>query len=159
MIKKKNQRMNFLLLILFSSVLFTVLASCVTVTEASEATEEPEQTTTQEPEPPAKIAVPQPPASVERINFVRGTESFDFTTTLSQNKSKGYLLWIRENQEMTIKTTGLSNIEVLDTNNSSMPLTERGENEWHVSIPENGTYTLIVAGEGSIEVFIHIPAL
>jgi hypothetical protein len=99
------------------------------------------------------------PASRERITFAAGTSTTSFPVFFTRGVLKAYLLTILAQQQLFVDADGDVTIVVLDSQNRLIvPVTVR-PGHWVGVNPLKGDCTIILRGDGMINLTINAPPL
>jgi hypothetical protein len=117
---------------------------------------------------PTPLALPSPQAvntatptaaitpvfSPQRVTFPRGSTSVTLPAQLGPGVAAGYVLRVMQGQKMTVRAMPRANIVVLDGQGQAIASAIRAI---QVTIPQTGDYTVVVSGNGNVQVEITIP--
>lgn len=108
--------------------------------------------------PPLTAAETIPPATTERVRFAVGATSATLEATLTRGAPIGYLLGIGAGQRLWVTATlGDVGFWVLDPDGKTLSPLSRTTRSGEYAIPRTGDYTLVLDGDGSVQVVVEIP--
>lgn len=109
--------------------------------------------------PPLAAPETPAPARTERVRFAAGATSATLEPVLSRGAAVGYVLGIGAGQRMWVTaTSGAVGFWVLDPDGLTLsPITPRTTRGGEFAIPRTGDHTLVLDGEGPVQVVVEIP--
>ncbi|HRJ41223.1 MAG: hypothetical protein KJZ86_00910 [Caldilineaceae bacterium] len=108
--------------------------------------------------PPLSPPETLPPTSTERVRFATGTTSATLEATLARGAPIGYLLGIGAGQRLWVTATlGDVGFWLLDPEGKTLSPLNRTSRVGEYAIPRTGNYTLVLDGEGPVQIVVEIP--
>ena len=108
--------------------------------------------------PPLSLPETIPPVSSERVRFAVGATSATLQPTLTRGAPIGYVLGIGAGQQLWV-TAPLGDLSfwVLDAEGKTLSPISRTTRVGEYAIPRTGDYTLVLDGNGPVQVVVEIP--
>ena len=108
--------------------------------------------------PPLSLPETIPPVSSERVRFAVGATSATLQPTLTRGAPIGYVLGIGAGQQLRV-TAPLGDVGfwVLDAEGKTLSPLNRTARSGEYAIPRTSDYTLVLDGEGPVQVVVEIP--
>ena len=101
-----------------------------------------------------------PPSKTTPINLPSGNASTTFSASLLAQQPQGYLLKLQKGQQLYITASGDASVGVLDTSGSALAIDHPANSEiWSLAIPQTGSYTVVISGNGNTTVTVFSPPL
>ncbi len=98
------------------------------------------------------------PASTERVRFAAGATSATLEATLTRGTPAGYSLGIGAGQRLWVTATvGDVGFWLLDPDGKTLSPLSRTTRVGEFAIPRTGDYTLVLDGDGAVQVMVEIP--
>jgi hypothetical protein len=98
------------------------------------------------------------PTSTERLRFATGATSATLEATLSRGAPVGYILGIGAGQRLWVTATlGDTGFWLLDPEGKTLSPLNRTTRVGEFGIPRTGDYTLVLDGDGPVQVVVEIP--
>lgn len=94
--------------------------------------------------------LPSGQVALERVNFQKGTSSVALTGVIYQGAPKGYILWARGGQTITVRTVSHGEplvVSIGNTRGDLLPVVGRNsqiKNKISVTLPESGDFVITV---------------
>lgn len=108
--------------------------------------------------PPLTGPETTPPTRTEEVRFPVGGTSATLEATLRRGAPVGYRLGIAAGQRLWVTaTTGDAGFWLLDPDGKSLSPLNRTTRVGEFAIPRTGNYTLVLDGEGPVQVVVEIP--
>lgn len=107
---------------------------------------------------PAQLPVPLP-ETYQHIGFYPGTSTAAIALNLPANAPLGYILNLKQGQEVDFSSSGDLNLAMIDSKNQVLPMVMPDRGVWQVSVPATGDYKLILLGSGQATLTVDIPGL
>ncbi len=108
--------------------------------------------------PPLSLPETAPPASTERVRFAAGTTAATLQPTLDRGAPIGYILGIGAGQRLWVTATlGDVGFWLLDPEGKTLSPLSRTSRVGEYAIPRTGDYTLVLDGDGAVQVVVEIP--
>ncbi len=125
------------------------------------ATPVPTATPTLTPTATPTEAPPPTPEPIRRIRFAPGATSASFTVELAPGVPQQYVLKAMAGQRMTISAAGALPLAVslISPAGEVLPMLSPGPGQWQSTLPETGDYTIVLLGQGRVQITVRIPPL
>lgn len=108
--------------------------------------------------PPLGPSETAAPTSTERVRFAAGATSAALEATLTRGTVVGYILGIGAGQRLWVTATaGDVGFWLLDPEGKTLTPLSRTTRVGEFGIPRTGNYTLVLDGDGPVEVVVEIP--
>ncbi len=99
---------------------------------------------------PGKAAAPTPDTS-QRVAFNPETNATTASASMNQGVQQGVVFHAQAGQQLTVDSKGIATITLLDNYGNNISPTSPQSGEWVYSLPNTDTYTIVLMGDGLVQ--------